>query len=63
MARNYAKEIDEALHEYEDGKSFHIRSTSWIADRINWCWKWRKITEEQMKNFADRMTKIFEGDY
>ena len=63
MAKDYAKEIDKALHEYEDGKSFYIHSVSWISDRICWCWKWRKITEEQMENFADRMTKIFDGNY
>ena len=32
----------------------------WIANRIDWAWKWRKITKEQMIEFAARATKIFE---
>ena len=57
--KDYYKEIDEALRSYEDYKPYHTRSIGWAANRIDWCWKFRHITEEQMKELADRATEIF----
>lgn len=63
MARNYYAEIDEVISEYENGKSWHIRDIDWAANRVDWCWKWRKITKEQMEELANRITAIFIGEY
>lgn len=57
----YYKEIDEALKSYEENKPFHPKKMEWISNRITWCWKWRKITREQMEELADRATVIFKG--
>jgi hypothetical protein len=62
MARNYYAEIDKVVSEYEQNKPWHTRDINWAANRVDWCWKWRKITKEQMEELADRITTIFEGD-
>ncbi len=55
-------EIDKALQSYEDYKPYHTRKIEWISDRICWCWKWRKITKEQMEELCDRVIKVLERD-
>lgn len=62
MARDFYTEINKVVSEYEDGKPWHTRDINWATDRVAWCWKWRKITKEQMEELADRITAIFEGD-
>ena len=57
--RDYYKEIDEALKSYEERKPWHPHDMSWISDRINWCWTWRKITEEQKDEFCNRAIDLF----
>lgn len=60
----FYKEIDKVLVEYEENKPYHSRGMSWVSDRIEWCWKWRKITRDQMEELADRATAIFnEGNF
>ena len=56
--RDYYKEINEALLSYEDYKPWHDKSISWICDRIDWCWKFKHITEKQMEELADRVCKV-----
>lgn len=58
--RNYYKEIDEALKSFEEFKLWHTKSIEWITDRIDWCWKFRHITKEQMEELADRSCKILD---
>ena len=62
MARNYYAEIDKVISEYENNKSWHDKTLDWAANRVDWCWKWRKITKEQMEELADRVTAIFIGE-
>ena len=57
----FYSEIDKALHSYENYKPYHQHKIEWISDRISWCWKWRKITKEQMEELCDRMIKVLEG--
>ena len=56
----FYNEIDEALRSYENYKPYHIRDIEWISNRISWCWKWRKITKEQMEELCDRVIKVLE---
>ena len=56
----YYNEIDKVLKSYENYAPYHDRYMDWVANRIDWCWKWRKITKEQMEELAERATKIFE---
>ena len=59
MAKDYYNEIDKALLRYEHHMNYKTKTMDWVADRIAWCWKFRKITEEQMEELAARATKIF----
>ena len=58
----YYNEIDKILKEYENGKSWHSKSITWVADRIEWCWKWKKITSEQTEEFSNRVVTILENN-
>ena len=58
----FYSEIDKALQSYENCKPYHTRNIEWISNRISWCWKWRKITKEQMEELCDRVIKVLEGD-
>ena len=51
--------IDINLKRLEEGK-YALRSIEWVADRIAWCWKWRKITEEEMTELTERVIRYNE---
>lgn len=58
MAKYY-EEIDKVLSTYETGKTWHYsHDIDWICNRIDWCWKWKKITEEQKNELTDRVCNI-----
>ncbi len=52
--KDYYKEIDTALLSYENCKPYHTKRIEYICDRIDWCWKFRHISKEQMEELADR---------
>lgn len=56
----FYSEIDKALQSYENYKPYHTHNIEWISNRISWCWKWRKITKEQMEELCDRTIKVLE---
>lgn len=56
----YSK-LNKALESYENHKPWHDKSVEWICDRIDWCWKWKKITKDQMEELADRAVKVIRG--
>ena len=58
----FYSEIDKALQSYENYKPYHTHNIEWISNRISWCWKWRKITKEQMEKLCDRVIKVLEGN-
>ena len=59
--KDYYKEIAIVLSEYENYKPYHTKDIDWACNRIDWCWKWKKITEEQMEELANRAVAILEG--
>lgn len=59
--KDYYKEIDKVLKRYEEHKPYFDKNIDWAANRIDWCWRWRKITKEQMEELADRVIKIFKN--
>ena len=61
MDNKYYEQIDKAILSYEEYKSWHDKSIEWICSRIDWCWKWRKITEEQKNELCDRIIAVMEG--
>lgn len=50
--------INEAVSRLEQNK-YTILNSYWCADRINWAWKFRKITREQMIELTERMIDVF----
>lgn len=61
QGKDYYGQIDSAIRRYEDGFSYQPISLSWISDRIEWCWKFRHITEEQCNLLCDRMTALYKS--
>lgn len=55
MNKKYYLEIDKELKSYENHNSYHTKTIDWICNRIDWAWKWRKITEEEMEELTDRV--------
>ena len=55
MEKNYYKEIDKELKSYEENEPYHAKTITWICDRIDWAWKWRKITKEEMEELTNRV--------
>lgn len=56
--RDYYRQLSDILSSYERYQYDPI-PLSWVSDRISWCWKFRKITEEQMAELCERITRIF----
>jgi len=67
--RDYYSEISKKidyLSSHYCAHEFNPRSmelSSWITNRIDWCWKFRKITAQQKDELCNRMIVYFEGDY
>ena len=59
----YYKQINDALSSYENHKPWHDKSMDWICDRIDWAWKWRKITKEEMTELVERAVNILKEDF
>lgn len=58
--RDYYEEINKSLSDLEFYKPYCTRDIYWVCDRISWAWKWRKITEAQKDELADRAIKYME---
>ena len=56
--QEYFKQIDNALKDYEQYKPYKRYSIDWICSRIDWCWKFKHITESQMSSLADRVCEV-----
>lgn len=61
IQRNYYNEIDQALKVLESYHPYPTKDIYWVCDRIEWAWKWRKITKEQMEELADRAVAYMDG--
>ena len=55
------EKIDRVLRQYEK-HGYAERSLDSLADYINWAWKWRKITREEMENAADRVCALYDAE-
>ena len=58
--KDYYHDLDVAIKTYEEHKPYHPLKTSEISDKIAWCWKWKKITNEQLDDLTSRMIKVFQ---
>ena len=57
MKKDYYKEIDTELIHLENNQ-YSRRSIEWISNRIDWCWKFRKIKDEQLTELTERVIKL-----
>lgn len=55
------EKIDCAITQHEK-LGHYERSLDSIADYINWAWKWKKITREQMESAADRVCALYDKE-
>lgn len=53
------EKIDRVLRQHEK-HGYAERSLDGLADYINWAWKWRKITREEMESAADRVCALYD---
>lgn len=60
--KDYYREIDEAIKRYEEYR-YATRNISWITNRIDWCWKFRKISREQMNELSSRITEVINSKH
>ena len=53
------KLLIDSIEKYETGQLCDI-SFNFCTDTIIWLWKFRKISEEEMKNLCNRMTNVMQ---
>ena len=58
--KNFYSQINDALIAYEDYRPYKPYPIDWICNRIDWCWKWKKITAQQKDELCDRIIKVME---
>lgn len=51
------EKIDKYLTQHEKGR-YKVRSLDNIALYIDWAWKWRKITYDEMMKFTNRVIRL-----
>lgn len=61
-SNKYYDQIDKAIKSYEQFRSCHSMGLDKICDKIDWCWKWRKISETQMHNLVDRIVYLMDNN-
>lgn len=54
---DYYKQIDNALSKYEKGRYIE-QNISWICSRIDWCYRFRKITPKQKDELVERVLLV-----
>lgn len=55
------EKIDRYLTQHEKGK-YKEKSLDDIAFYIDWAWKWRKITHDEMVKSADRVCALYDAE-
>ena len=55
------EKIDKVLKQHEQHK-YSERSLDSISSYIDWAWKWRRITREEMEDVADRVCALYERE-
>lgn len=52
--------INKVLKDVEKGR-LPFSYLDWCAHRVDWAWKWRRISREEMESLSDRICKKYEG--
>lgn len=56
--KDYYAQLNRWVSQYEKPGVREVSSDT-ITNKICWCWKFRKITKEQMEELCNRMTEVF----
>lgn len=59
--RNWYEELDREV-KIQEGNGYKFHDIHWVCDRIDWCWQFRKITEEQMEELVDRVCEVMDSE-
>ena len=59
--RDFYEEINRSLTPIEKGH-YSARTLDWCVNRVDWCWKWRKISQEQMEELANRICACYDAE-
>ena len=62
VLKDFYKELDDCLSGYET-RGHYYRALEWCANKIDWCYKWKKLPIEQIHSLADRVTTLFNEGY
>lgn len=62
QSTKYYDQIDKAIKSYEQSRPYHPLGLDKICDKIDWCWKWRKISECQMHSLVDRVVYLMDNN-
>lgn len=60
--QQYYYQIDIALKDYEQHKPYKRFSIDWICNRIDWCWKFKHLTKEQMESLSNRICEVMNNE-
>ena len=55
--KNYYNKLSYAISRLENGL-YPTMTIERISDKIEWCWKFRHITERQLEELCDRMVSV-----
>ena len=53
----YYNQIDRAIRQYEEGK-YAEHPIGWITDRIEWCFRFKHITDSQKNELIARIMAV-----
>ena len=55
--KDYYKQLDGGVRMFEQCGYCPVKIEV-VTDKIVWCWKWKKITEQQKNELCDRMVEV-----
>ena len=55
--KDYYKQLDGWVRMFEQCGYCPVKIEV-VTDKIVWCWKWKKITEQQKNELCDRMVEV-----
>ena len=56
--KEYIK-INKVLTRLEAGQ-YAVANIHWCTDRVDWAWRWRKITKDEMEELASRCIALLD---
>lgn len=61
MPNSEYRKIHKHLTRIAQGKYCEV-TLDWCADRVDWAWKWRKISQEEMEELASWISRLYDRE-